>query len=100
MSFPSGSSVSGLLPNSGCGEWPRFPLPLPSKMKRPTSISWQISQSAEIIAMVEILLSLLLLIAAIALAIGPYAVIHDHTIDGRFLTLTGFMLTLLFLRNF
>ncbi len=50
--------------------------------------------------MVEILLSLLLLIAAIALAIGPYAVIHDHTIDGRFLTLTGFMLTLLFLRNF
>ena len=50
--------------------------------------------------MVEILLSLVLLIAAIALAIWPYAVIHDHTIDGLFLTLTGFMLTLLFLLNF
>jgi len=50
--------------------------------------------------MVEILLSLVLLIAAIALAFWPYAVIHDHTIDGLFLTLTGFMLTLLFLLNF
>jgi hypothetical protein len=59
-----------------------------------------ISQSAELLAMVEILLSLLLLIAAIALAIWPYAVIHDHTIDGLFLTLTGSMLTLLFLLNF
>jgi hypothetical protein len=50
--------------------------------------------------MVEILLSLVLLIAAIALAIWPYAVIHDKTVDGLFLTLTGFMLTLLFLLNF
>ena len=50
--------------------------------------------------MVEILLSLVLLVAAIALAIWPYAVIHDHTIDGLFLTLTGSMLTLLFLFNF
>jgi hypothetical protein len=50
--------------------------------------------------MVEILLSLVLLVAAIALAFWPYAVIHDHTIDGLFLTLTGSMLTLLFLFNF
>src|SRR5690349_6748815 len=50
--------------------------------------------------MVEILLSLVLLVAAIALAIWPYAVIHDHTIDGLFLTLTGSMLSLLFLFNF
>ncbi len=50
--------------------------------------------------MVEILLSLVLLIAAIALAMWPYAVIHDNTVDGLFLTLTGFMLTLLFLFNF
>ena len=50
--------------------------------------------------MMEILLSLVLLLAAIALAIWPYAVIHDHTIDGLFLTLTGSMLTLLFLFNF
>lgn len=50
--------------------------------------------------MVEILLSLVLLVAAIVLAIWPYAVIHDHTIDGLFLTLTGAMLTLLFLFNF
>jgi hypothetical protein len=50
--------------------------------------------------MVEILLSLVLLVAAIALALWPYAVIHDHTIDGLFLTLTGSMLTLLFLFNF
>jgi hypothetical protein len=69
-------------------------------MQRPTSISWQISQSAKVLAMVEILLSLVLLIAAIALAFWPYAVIHDHTIDGLFLTLTGSMLTLLFLLNF
>lgn len=34
--------------------------------------------------MVEILLSLVFLISAIALAIWPYAVIHDHTIDGLF----------------
>ena len=50
--------------------------------------------------MVEILLSLVLLVAAVALAIWPYALIHDHTIDGLFLTLTGSMLTLLFLFNF
>lgn len=50
--------------------------------------------------MVEILLSLVLLVAALALAIWPYAVIHDHTIDGLFLTLTGSMLTLLFLFHF
>lgn len=49
--------------------------------------------------MVEILLSLVLLVAAIALAVWPYAVIRDHTIDGLFLTLTGSMLTLLFLFN-
>ena len=50
--------------------------------------------------MVEILLSVVLLIAAIALAPWPSLVIHDHTIDGLFLTLTGSMLTLLFLFNF
>src|SRR5437016_6836331 len=50
--------------------------------------------------MVEILLSCVLLIAAIALAPWPSLVIHDHTIDGLFLTLTGSMLTLLFLFNF
>src|SRR5437660_11582729 len=50
--------------------------------------------------MVEILLSVVLLIAAIALAPWPSLVIHDHTIDGLFLILTGSMLTLLFLFNF
>jgi len=50
--------------------------------------------------MVEMLLSLVLLLAAIALAIWPTVGIHDHTIDGLFLTLTGSMLTLLFLFNF
>jgi hypothetical protein len=50
--------------------------------------------------MVEILLSLVFLVAAIALAIWPYAVIHDHTIDGLFLTLTGSMFILIFLFNF
>ena len=50
--------------------------------------------------MVEILLSLVLLVAATVLAFWPYAIVHDHTIDGLFLTLTGSMLTLLFLFNF
>jgi hypothetical protein len=50
--------------------------------------------------MVEILLSLVLLLAAIVLAIWPTVGMHDHTIDGLFLTLTGSMLTLLFLFNF
>ncbi len=50
--------------------------------------------------MVEILLSLVLLIAAIALALWPSLVIHDQTVDGLFLTLTGSMLTMLFLFNF
>lgn len=39
--------------------------------------------------MVEILLSLVLLVAATVLAFWPYAIVHDHTIDGLFLTLTG-----------
>jgi hypothetical protein len=39
--------------------------------------------------MVEILLSLVLLVAAAALALWPWVGIHDHTIDGLFLTLTG-----------
>ncbi len=50
--------------------------------------------------MVETLLSLVLLIAALALALWPTLGIHDHTIDGLFLTLTGSMLTLIFLFNF
>jgi hypothetical protein len=50
--------------------------------------------------MVETLLSLVLLLAAISLAIWPSISMHDHTIDGLFLTLTGSMLTLLFLFNF
>jgi hypothetical protein len=39
--------------------------------------------------MVEILLSLVLLVAAAALALWPWVGIHDHTVDGLFLTLTG-----------
>ena len=50
--------------------------------------------------MIEILLSLILLVAAAALALWPWAVIDDHTIDGLFLTLTGFVMFLLFLFNF
>lgn len=50
--------------------------------------------------MIEILLSLILLVAAAALVLWPWAVIHDHTIDGLFLTLTGFVMFLLFLFNF
>lgn len=50
--------------------------------------------------MVEILLSLVLLVAAAALALWPWVGIHDHTIDGLFLTLTGFVMFLLFLFNF
>ena len=34
--------------------------------------------------MVEILLSLVLLVAAAALALWPWVGIHDHTIDGLF----------------
>jgi hypothetical protein len=50
--------------------------------------------------MVEILLSLVLLVAAAALALWPWVGIHDHTIDGLFLTLTGSVMFLLFLFNF
>jgi hypothetical protein len=46
------------------------------------------------------LLSLVLLIAASILALWPSLGIHDHTIDGLFLTVTGFMLSLIFLINF
>ena len=41
--------------------------------------------------MVEILLSLVLLIAAAALALWPWVGIHDHTIDGLFLAFTGLL---------
>lgn len=50
--------------------------------------------------MVEILLSLVLLVAAAALALWPGVGIHDHTIDGLFLTLTGSVMFLLFLMHF
>src|ERR1700741_3049558 len=50
--------------------------------------------------MVEILLSLVFLVAAGALALWPWVGIHDHTIDGLFLTLTGSIMVLLFLFNF
>lgn len=50
--------------------------------------------------MVETLLSLVLLITAVALALWPSVVIHDHTIDGLFLTVTGSMLSVIFLINF
>jgi hypothetical protein len=39
--------------------------------------------------MVEILLSLIFLVASVALASRPRLGIHDRTIDGLFLTLTG-----------
>jgi hypothetical protein len=50
--------------------------------------------------MVELLLSLVLLVAAAALALWPWVGIHDHTIDGLFLTLTGSVMFLLFLLHF
>src|SRR6201987_5780449 len=50
--------------------------------------------------MVELLLSVVLLVAAAALALWPWGGIHDHTIDGLFLTLTGSVMFLLFLFNF
>src|SRR6201984_2821571 len=50
--------------------------------------------------MVEILLSLLLLVAAAGLALWPWIGIHDHTVDGLFLTLMGSVMFLLFLFNF
>jgi hypothetical protein len=50
--------------------------------------------------MVEILLSLVLLVAAAALALWPWVGIHDHTIDGLFLSLTGSVMFRLFLFNF
>jgi Mrp family chromosome partitioning ATPase len=50
--------------------------------------------------MVEILLSLVLLVATAALALWPWVGIHDHTIDGLFLTLTGSVMFLLFLFHF
>jgi hypothetical protein len=49
---------------------------------------------------VETLLSLIPLIAAVILALWPSLGIHDHTIDGLFLTVTGTMLSLIFLFNF
>ena len=39
--------------------------------------------------MVEILLSLIFLVASVALASWPRLGIHDRTIDGLFLILTG-----------
>jgi hypothetical protein len=50
--------------------------------------------------MVEILLSLVLLVAAAALALWSWVGIHDHTIDGLFLTLTGTVMFVLFLFHF
>lgn len=50
--------------------------------------------------MVEILLSFVLLVAAAILVLWPSLGAHDHTIDGLFLTLTGSMLSLMFLFNF
>ena len=50
--------------------------------------------------MVEILLSLVHLVAAAALTLWPWVGIHDHTIDGLFLTLMGSVMFLLFLFNF
>jgi hypothetical protein len=50
--------------------------------------------------MVELLLSLVRLVVAAALALWPWVGIHDHTIDGLFLTLTGSVRLLLFLFNF
>ena len=50
--------------------------------------------------MVEILLSLVLLVAAAALALWLWVGIHDHTVDGLFLALTGSVMFLLFLLNF
>jgi hypothetical protein len=50
--------------------------------------------------MVEILLSLVLLVAAAALALWPWVGIDDRTMDGLFLTLTGCVMFLLFLFNF
>ena|SRR5579862_4422609 len=50
--------------------------------------------------MVEILLSLVLLVAAADLASRPWVGIHDHTVDGLFLTITGSVMVLLFLFNF
>ena len=50
--------------------------------------------------MVEILLSLVLLVAAAALALWPWVGIHDRTVDGLFLTLTGSVMFLVFLFNF
>ena len=40
--------------------------------------------------MVEVLVSLLLVVAAGFLALWPRAVVGDRTIDGFFLTITGF----------
>ena len=50
--------------------------------------------------MVETLLSLILFVAAVSLALWPSLGIHDNTIDGLFLTVTGSMLSLIFLLNF
>jgi hypothetical protein len=50
--------------------------------------------------MVETLLSLILLIAAVTFALWPSLGIHEHTIDGLFLTVTGSMLSMIFLINF
>ena len=47
--------------------------------------------------MVETLLSLILLMAAVILALRPSLGIHDHTIDRLFLTVTGSMLSTMFL---
>ena len=50
--------------------------------------------------MVETLLSLLFFIAAALLALWPSLGMRDHTVDGLFLTVTGSMLSLIFLVDF
>ena len=50
--------------------------------------------------MVELLLLLVLLVAAGGLVLWPCLGIHDHTVDGLFLTLTGSVMFLLFLIHF
>lgn len=50
--------------------------------------------------MVETLLSLILLVAGVTLALWPSLGLHDHTIDGLYMTVTGSMLGLIFLVNF
>jgi hypothetical protein len=50
--------------------------------------------------MVEILLSLVFVVASAAIASWPLLGIQDRTIDSLFLTLTGYVMFLLFLFTF